>query len=234
MNESTQTDFAASAQRFKAAVESLADLRSKVGIIDSFRAQQEKSTDSLSEWTSTLESVTNELSQLGNLGEQVLGSLNKAIAKATSALQQETVQAIHEDLTGLQAKSDARHDATTKVLASAVDDLAGVGELGKQILGLLQEVNASSANAAKQESVQAIHEDITKLRAEYGDQQKGTQEAIQGLREDLKAIHHANAATQQELNEIQKKVHNLPLRIRRKHGLLIRDRSDANRNDVLP
>ena len=296
MNESTQTDFAASAQRFKEAVESLADLRSKVGIIDSFRAQQEKSTDSLSEWASTLESVTNELSQLGNLGEQVLSSLNKAIAKATSALQQETVQAIHEDLTGLQAKSDARHDATTKVLASAVDDLAGVGELGKQILGLLQEVNASSANAAKQESVQAIHEDltglqaksdarhdattkvlasavddlagvgelgkqilgllqevnassanaakqetvqaihenITKLRAEYGDQKKGTQEAIQGLREDLKAIHHANAATQQELNEIQKKVHNLPLRIRRKHGLLIRDRSDANRNDVLP
>ena len=219
MNESTQTDFAASAQRFKEAVESLADLRSKVGIIDSFRAQQEKSTDSLSEWTSTLESVTNELSQVGNLGEQVLGSLNKAIAKATSALQQETVQAIHEDLTGFQAKSDAQHDATTKALASAVDDLVGVGELGKEILGLLQEVVASSANAAKQEIVQAIHDDLTKLNGEYGDQQKSTQEAIQGLREELKSIHNAHSATQHELNEIQKKVRDLPSRIRRKHGL---------------
>ncbi|MCY4458280.1 MAG: hypothetical protein OXB90_10110 [Acidimicrobiaceae bacterium] len=281
MNESTQTDFAASAQRFKEAVESLADLRSKVGIIDSFRAQQEKSTDSLSEWTSTLESVTNELSQVGNLGEQVLGSLNKAIAKATSALQQETVQAIHEDLTGFQAKSDAQHDATTKALASAVDDLVGVGELGKEILGLLQEVAASSANAAKQETVQAIHDDLrglqaksdarhdeltkalasavddlvgvgelgkeilgllqevvassanaakqeivqaihddlTKLNGEYGDQQKSTQEAIQGLREELKSIHNAHSATQHELNEIQKKVRDLPSRIRRKHGL---------------
>ena len=102
MNETTREDYAAATQRFNEAVAALNQVREHLDIIDKCKNQQQQSTDALNNTAEASRSVVDGLSHVGTIGEQLLESLTQAVSAATAVFNQETIQAVRDDIATLR------------------------------------------------------------------------------------------------------------------------------------
>ena len=120
MNETTREDYAAATRLFNESVAALNEIREHLDTIDKYQTQQQQSTDTLNDSAEASRSVVDGLSHVGTIGEQLLESLTQAVTAATAVFDQETIQAVRDDIKDL--RDDVAAQQTTQTDLQTVQD----------------------------------------------------------------------------------------------------------------
>ena len=123
---SPQDDFESSAQRFAEAAAALEELRDNLEALEGLKEQQAQTSEALKESSSALHAAVEALSPVGELGTELLATLQATVATAEAVFDQATVRAVKDDIAALSQEVELLRDGIRAERDEALQQLAEI------------------------------------------------------------------------------------------------------------